>query len=206
MTSHTKALAAILKSIGHDLPADADAADEVGGPYVGLDANADLDTFKSNVALVTGAIDRLNAIRGMAAALPLARPTEEEPVVTSPYGSRIDPFLGTPALHTGVDLRAAAGTPIEATASGTVVTAAYTSGYGNLVEIDHGNGISTRYGHMSEIDVKVGQKVAIGTVVGKAGSTGRATGPHLHYEVRVDGDPINPMPYIAAGEKIAPYL
>ena len=118
----------------------------------------------------------------------------------------MDPFLGRPAMHTGVDFRAAAGYPARATAGGTVITAEYTGGYGNMVEIDHGNGITTRYGHLSRIDVTVGQVVAKGAIVGRAGSTGRSTGPHLHYEVRVDGAAIDPMRYIKAGSEIAPLL
>jgi hypothetical protein len=116
--------------------------------------------------------------------------------VTSRFGRRIDPFLGKPAMHTGIDFRAATGDPARATAGGTVVTAEYSGGYGNMVEIDHGNGISTRFGHMSRIDVTAGQIVSEGTIVGRAGSTGRSTGPHLHYEIRIDGAPIDPMRYI----------
>ncbi len=118
----------------------------------------------------------------------------------------MDPFLGRPAMHTGVDFRAPMGYAARATAGGTVITAAYTGGYGNMVEIDHGNGITTRYGHLSRIDVAVGQVVAKGSIVGHTGSTGRSTGPHLHYEVRIDGSAIDPLTYIRAGAEIAPLL
>jgi murein DD-endopeptidase MepM/ murein hydrolase activator NlpD len=127
-------------------------------------------------------------------------------MITSGFGARLDPFLGRPALHTGVDFRAISGSPARATAGGTVIIAGEAGGYGNMVEIDHGNGITTRYGHLSEIDVTVGQVVAKDAIIGHTGSTGRSTGPHLHYEVRVDGAPIDPMTFINAGHQIASLL
>ena len=92
---------------------------------------------------------------------------------------RMTPFLGRPAMHTGIDLRGEIGEPVHATATGKVSIAGRDGGYGNMVEIDHGNGLATRYGHLSAIDVTVGQTVRIGQVIGKIGSTGRSTGPHL---------------------------
>ena len=111
------------------------------------------------------------------------------PAVTSPFGYRADPFLGRLALHPGVDLAEAYGAEIHAAAAGRVVHAGPAGGYGNMVEIDHGNGLATRYAHMSETLVEEGQEVDKGAVLGRLGSTGRSTGPHLHYEVRVDGEP-----------------
>jgi murein DD-endopeptidase MepM/ murein hydrolase activator NlpD len=102
-------------------------------------------------------------------------------------------------MHTGIDFRGEYGEPIHATASGTVTSAGWSGGYGQMVEIDHGNGFATRYGHLSEIDVKVGQSIRIGQVVGRLGSTGRSTGPHLHYETRVDGEAVNPEKFLKAG-------
>jgi len=199
-------IAAVLKGIGRTPPASHVAnADGVGGPFVGLAEDADPDTFRSGVALVTGEIDRFAAIRRLANALPLTTPIPN-PTITSRFGMRMDPFLNQPAMHTGVDFRAAAGTPVHATAAGTVVKAEYLGGYGNLVEIDHGKGITTRFAHLGKIVVSVGQVVAKGTVIGEAGSTGRSTGPHAHYELRVDGAAIDPMTYVAAGNKVAPLL
>jgi murein DD-endopeptidase MepM/ murein hydrolase activator NlpD len=199
-------IAAALKRIGHEAPAShSGAADGIGGPFVGLDEDADPETFRAGVALVSGEIERFAAIRRFATQLPLARPLPGA-AITSRFGTRMDPFLGKPAMHTGVDFRAAVGLPITATAGGTVITAGNGGGYGKMVEIDHGHGVTTRYAHLSEIDVKVGQVISKGTVIGKAGSTGRSTGPHLHYEVRVDGAAINPMTYIAAGKEILPLL
>ncbi len=107
---------------------------------------------------------------------------------TSPFGVRIDPFVHEAAMHTGMDFRGDVGDPIHATAAGTVTKAGWDGGYGQMVEIDHGNGLATRYGHLSEIDVAVGDKVRIGQVIGRLGSTGRSTGPHLHYETRINGE------------------
>ncbi len=206
VAGRTRQITAELARIGQTVPSgDNDGEDGVGGPYVSLDANADPETFRTSVALVNDEIDRLAAVRRFANQLPLSQPLQGA-VVTSAFGSRLDPFLGTPVIHTGVDFRAKAGLPIPATAPGTVVSAGEDGGYGNMVEIDHGHGVSTRYAHLSEIDVKVGDTVSKGTIVGKAGSTGRSTAPHLHYEVRVDGEAINPLTYIAAGDKILPLL
>jgi murein DD-endopeptidase MepM/ murein hydrolase activator NlpD len=186
------------------VPGDATAETDVGGPYIPLTAASGADTFNSNVSLVSAQIARFIALRALTTQLPLTIPVPD-PQITSPFGERIDPFLGTPALHPGIDYRAAEGQPIGATAPGKVVTAAYgdNGGYGNMVDIDHGNGVVTRFGHLSEIDVKVGQLIAKGTIIGKAGDTGRATGPHLHYEVRVNDQPVDPATFIAAGNKLA---
>jgi murein DD-endopeptidase MepM/ murein hydrolase activator NlpD len=118
-------------------------------------------------------------------------------VVTSPFGYRIHPVTGVPAMHTGVDLRAALGESVGASMAGTVVFAGYHGGYGNIVVVDHGRGLLTFYGHLSEIQATLGQRVLAGQTVGLAGSTGRSTGPHLHYEVRVNGTPQNPFSPVA---------
>lgn len=115
----------------------------------------------------------------------------------SPFGGRTDPFSGEGAIHTGVDLSAAQGTPVHAAADGIVVYAEWRGSYGRLVVIDHGNGLQTYYGHLSRFDVVTGQEIRRGDIVGKSGSSGRVTSPHLHYEVRVGGTPVNPYPYLA---------
>jgi murein DD-endopeptidase MepM/ murein hydrolase activator NlpD len=137
--------------------------------------------------------------------VPLAAPVSGA-TMSSNFGSRTDPFLGSLAFHAGIDFRAPTGRAVTATAAGKVVTAGRAGGYGNLVEIDHGRGITTRYAHLSRIEVKVGEQVASGEVVGRVGSTGRSTGPHLHYETRVDGTAVNPKTYLAAGRRIAAML
>jgi murein DD-endopeptidase MepM/ murein hydrolase activator NlpD len=106
-------------------------------------------------------------------------------------------------LHTGIDLRDEYGAPVRATAAGRIVTAGWSGGYGNMVEIDHGNGIATRYGHLSSIVAHDGEMVEVGTIIGRIGSTGRSTGPHLHYEVRIDDEAVDPSRFLRAGAKLA---
>jgi len=208
VTKRSRKLASTLDGLGQKVPPShiGDAGESgVGGPFVALDPDADPDSFRADISLITGEIERFGTLRRMAAKLPLAKPIPHAPI-TSRYGVRVDPFLGKPAMHTGVDFRAASGYPARATAGGTVVSAGYNGGYGNMVEIDHGDGITTRYGHLSKILVKPGQVVSKGTIIGRAGSTGRSTGPHLHYEVRIDGSATNPMRYIRAGSEISSLL
>jgi murein DD-endopeptidase MepM/ murein hydrolase activator NlpD len=109
-------------------------------------------------------------------------------------------------MHTGLDFRGDTGDAVRVTANGTVSQAGWNGGYGKMVEVDHGNGFSTRYAHLSAIDVTVGQTVRIGQVIGKLGSTGRSTGPHLHYETRVDGDPVDPQKFLRAGVRLGEKL
>jgi len=169
-----------------------------GGPLIPVDKNA---RFESGVEDLDQALDRLDAIKSAARKYPLADP-EPGASVTSGFGVRTDPLLGIPALHPGIDFRSPVGKKVPATAAGVVTHAGWDGGYGEMVEIDHGNGYATRYGHLSEVDVEVGEKVRLGQIIGKSGSTGRSTGPHLHYEIRHDGHPINPVGFLKAGMKI----
>ncbi len=116
--------------------------------------------------------------------------------ITSPYGYRTHPIFGDQRLHTGIDIGAGYGAPVVAADSGTVVYAGTMSGYGNVIAIDHGGGLSTTYNHLSAFYVGSGQSVARGTSIGAVGCTGYCTGPHLHFEVRVNGSPVDPMPYL----------
>jgi murein DD-endopeptidase MepM/ murein hydrolase activator NlpD len=116
--------------------------------------------------------------------------------VTSPYGNRTSPFSGIVKFHEGLDIAAQTGTPIMAPADGVVVKAGFSSGYGNMVEISHGYGIKTVYGHSSRLNVKPGQRIRRGEVIAYVGDTGTSTGPHLHYEVRLNGLPVNPVKYM----------
>jgi murein DD-endopeptidase MepM/ murein hydrolase activator NlpD len=121
---------------------------------------------------------------------------------TSGFGNRYDPFNGGNAQHAGVDMAGPLGTPIYASADGVVVRAGWVGAYGNMVEIDHGRGLTTRYGHLSAINVNVGERVSQGDVVAAMGSTGRSTGSHLHYEVRINGAAVNPMPFLEAARDV----
>jgi len=115
----------------------------------------------------------------------------------SSFGARTDPFSGEGAIHTGVDLQAPRGTPVRSAADGIVVHAEWMSGYGRLVILDHGNGLQTYYGHLSRFLVIPGQEVRRGQVIAQSGASGRVTSPHLHYEVRMGGTPVNPYPFLA---------
>ena len=116
--------------------------------------------------------------------------------ITSRFGYRTSPFSGKTALHAGLDIAAAPGSPVYAPADGVIIFASYDEGYGKLVSIDHGYGVTTRFGHMSQIYVQTGQRVNKWDVVGAVGNTGRSTGPHLHYEVRINGTAVDPINYI----------
>jgi len=115
----------------------------------------------------------------------------------SPFGGRTDPFSGEGTIHTGVDLSAAMGTPVRAAADGIVVFASWMSGYGRLLILDHGHGLQTYYGHLSRFEVVPGEEVRRGDMVARSGASGRVTSPHLHYEVRLGGTPVNPYPFLA---------
>ena len=117
-------------------------------------------------------------------------------ILTDGFGGRSDPFTGEAGQHNAVDISSAAGAPIRSPADGIVVKAEWANGYGNVIYISHGYGYSTRYGHLSNFAVRAGQRVKRGDVIGHVGSTGRSTGPHLHYEVRVNNNPVNPLEYI----------
>jgi murein DD-endopeptidase MepM/ murein hydrolase activator NlpD len=175
--------------------------DSAGGPFVPVRLSSDA-SFERQVARLHQARAHVERLTRTLATVPVRKPVEGELDESSGFGVRTDPFLGRPAMHTGIDFRGDSGDPVHATAAGTVVEAGWSGGYGRMVEIDHGSGFSTRYGHLSKINVKVGQSVKIGQVIGEIGSTGRSTGPHLHYETRIDGDAVNPQKFLRAGEKL----
>jgi murein DD-endopeptidase MepM/ murein hydrolase activator NlpD len=165
----------------------------VGGPYEAVDpARAADPSFKA----MFNSWKQLDQLEQGTIAIPSAEPVKGV-AFTSSYGVRSDPFRGTRAMHAGIDLAGPIGTPIYATADGIVGRSEYNSGgYGNLVEINHGRGIQTRYGHLSRSLVSAGQHVKRGDMIAMMGSTGRSTGSHLHYEVRIDGKAVNPVPFL----------
>lgn len=178
----------------------------VGGPLVPVNLDASAGPFEATLSSLQPRIATVFRLRSLVEQLPIRRPLAGELELSSNYGYRADPFTRGAALHTGMDLRAEHGAPIRATGPGKVVTAEYSGGYGNMVEIEHAGGITTRYAHMSAILVSEGQTVAAGALVGRVGSTGRSTGPHLHYETRIDGDPADPNRFLRAGDKLAGQL
>ena len=167
-----------------------------GGPFIAAPVEGETDPGMSHM------LDRLahwNEVKSAAASLPLAEPLHEEWDVNSPFGARHDPINAESGVHEGVDMGAPWGTPVYATGDGRVKMTGPYDRYGLTVDIDHGDGYVTRYAHLAEIKVRPGQKVTRNTVIGLLGATGRTTGPHLHYEVRVNDTPRNPLTYILAG-------
>jgi murein DD-endopeptidase MepM/ murein hydrolase activator NlpD len=174
----------------------------VGGPFVPVNVSKGGVGFERQLQRIHVARAQVTRLTRTLATIPVRKPLDGGLDLQSGFGVRVDPFLGTPAMHTGLDLHGETGDPVRATADGTVVAAGWSGGYGRVVDIDHHNGLSTRYGHLSSVEVRVGQSVKRGQIVGKVGSTGRSTGPHLHYETRLKGEAVDPQKFLRAGEKL----
>jgi murein DD-endopeptidase MepM/ murein hydrolase activator NlpD len=205
MESRVRRMRGVFTDLGLDM-AQLEAATPragMGGPYVPVKLPADAGAFDRQlyrINITRAQVERLNRTLAL---VPYRKPVVGQVEFTSGFGVRTDPFLGRPAMHTGLDFRASTGDPVRATANGKVASAGWAGGYGRMVEIDHGNGLSTRYGHLSEINVKVGDQIKIGQVIGAVGSTGRSTGPHLHYETRIDGEAVDPQKFLRAGVRLS---
>jgi murein DD-endopeptidase MepM/ murein hydrolase activator NlpD len=168
-----------------------------GGPFQGIEPQAPDPGF-AEVDPLAQSVRRLTALQRLTSTLPLASPLDHFHV-TSGFGKRRDPFTRKWAFHSGLDLGAARGSEVLSTAPGVVVTAGPYGPYGNMVEIDHGMGISTRYGHLESVSVEVGDEIQFRQAVGIIGNTGRSTARHLHYEVRIDDEAYNPSNFLEAG-------
>ena len=169
-----------------------------GGPYIPNDNSFLRDTKVSDkISQIFGDVDDLEYYKEVLSAVPLGKPVWSF-WVSSPHGWRNDPFRKTKVYHKGIDMAARTGNKIKVMAKGKVIRAGTASGYGKLVEIDHGNGFKTKYGHMNKIYVEKGQYVEAGDEVGEVGNTGRSTGPHLHYEILYKGHDVDPMPFMKA--------
>jgi len=191
-----------MRPLGLRLPAALDAASlGTGGPFIPYVGTS----FEDRVQRARLAMSALSDLKDAAGRLPIHRPVRHVSI-SSEFGPRLDPFLNRWAMHSGIDFRAAYGTRVYASAPGTVVKAGWQGGYGIMVEIRHPNGYVTRYAHLSRLQVKKGNHVLAGDVIGNIGSTGRSTGPHLHYEVRQNDKPIDPEDYIWAGDRLAGLL
>lgn len=175
----------------------------MGGPLVPMSVAFKPGSFEHALMQLNEARSVYGRWRDLAMIVPFQRPLEGDDSTTSNFGPRSDPFTGGTAMHSGMDFRGETGTPVRAAGAGQVLRAEVAGGYGNLVELDHGNGLTTRYGHLSAFDVKPGQIVAAGQVIGRVGSTGRSTGPHLHYETRLSDQAQNPLKFIQIGEKLS---
>ena len=177
------------KIIGH-ISQQSGAA--MGGPFVSL------DSMRSSAAEQ----QRVAALLKVAKILPLHAPLDVHYGIGSPFGARHDPFNGREEFHTGIDLDAAYRTLVYSTAPGVVIFTGWKEGYGRTVEIDHGHGIVTLYAHLHRILVAMGERVSAHVKIAQLGSTGRSTGPHLHYEIRLDGRPVDPAKFLEAGKNV----
>ena len=162
-----------------------------GGPFI--------PAPRGSVPPSTLTPEKLAALQAMMKALPVSAPLTEYDI-GSPFGAREDPINGRESFHTGLDFDAPYGSPVYATAPGVVTYAGFRNDYGKIVEIDHGHGLTTRYAHLHRYTVSVGQRVAAHSQIGELGSSGRATGPHVHYEVLVNGEPQDPEKFLHLGQ------
>ncbi|MDX1541265.1 MAG: peptidoglycan DD-metalloendopeptidase family protein [Geminicoccaceae bacterium] len=201
VSSNVESLQELFLSTGIDLETLVERAVSdgtgVGGPVQGIDSINGL-TASSQVDPMSLQLRRLTALQKLASAMPLASPLDHFHI-TSNYGKRKDPFTKRWAFHGGLDIGAAPGSEILATAPGRVIYAGPNGPYGNMVEIDHGMGVTTRYGHMKSVSVEVMDEVDFRQPIGVIGSTGRSTARHLHYEVRIDDKAYNPAKFLEAG-------
>ncbi len=189
---------AALRTLG--ITATTGAAAAQGGPFVPYRPNgaARRDPALTRLDI---AMARMDALEDMVVALPSNLPADHINL-SSGFGYRRDPFTGAEAMHAGLDFAGALGSPIRAAAAGTVSFVGQKSGYGNVVEVDHGHGIVTRYAHLSGFDSHMGEHVAAGQNIARMGSTGRSTGTHLHFEVRVNGTAVNPRRFLEANPDV----
>jgi murein DD-endopeptidase MepM/ murein hydrolase activator NlpD len=206
VNKETARLSRVLRSTGIDtksLIGRLSVEHAQGGPFIPLALPSDGadDNFMTSVAEASTAMGKLDDVVGALKAIPLISPAELGSV-SSGFGARLDPFNEQLAFHSGVDFSGPKGADVRATGSGVVVFAGRHGDYGNTVEIDHGHGIRTRYGHLAKIEAQLGTQVDKGTVIGRLGSTGRSTGPHVHYEVWYDQTVRDPEKFIKAGRDV----
>jgi len=173
-----------------------------GGPFVEFTETAG---FNDRLRELDEALDRLDEVKLLVQRIPIINPLPGAKI-TSRFGSRKDPFRHQVAYHAGLDFRARKGDLIRATSAGRVIKAGWYGGYGRMVEVDHGGGLTTRYAHLHEILVDVGDSVVTAAPIARAGNSGRSTGAHLHYEVRRNGEALNPLKFIQAGRQLAKLL
>lgn len=181
------------------MPAPALAA---GGPFIPLTEAVGGGEFSQKLRSLEATLTRHARLSALLPSVPLLAPLGGAYEVTSHFGARNDPFHGRAAWHAGIDLRNDYSSEVQATADGQITLAGWNGAYGLTIEIDHGNGLASRYAHLSDLRVREGQMVAQGQAVGRMGSTGRSTGAHLHYEIRIDGRAVDPARFLRAGENV----
>lgn len=200
--SSTREILSEMNRIGLDPQIEIDAT-ALGGPFEPSAGELGASPHIAAANAVIEALARYELVRDTALQAPVHRPLAGTLSISSSFGTRTDPFNGRSAFHSGLDFRGARGTDVLAAGAGKVVFAGRNGGYGNMVDIEHINGLVTRYGHMSRIAVREGQTVSVGDIIGYIGSTGRSTGPHLHFEVRRDDQAVDPGIYLSAGRRLA---
>ena len=200
--SRARRIRGVLADLGVDLGRGASVEGGVGGPFVPVVLNKEALGFERQLHRIKSARAMVARLTNAISSIPLRKPVDGDIDPASGFGVRMDPFTSSPAMHTGLDLHGETGDPVRATADGKVTSAGWSGGYGRVIDIDHGNSMSTRYGHLSAIDVRVGQSIRTGQIIGRIGSTGRSTGPHLHYETRVRGGAVDPQKFLRAGQKL----
>ena len=172
-----------------------------GGPYIALGGEAARGLVETRKRRTDEQLARWEGLQQVVKFVPLAAPMRDYYLVSG-FGPRSDPFIGKPAMHYGADLSGPVGSPVLATAAGRVAFVGWKDRYGKTVEIDHGIGVRTRYGHLKRTLVRTGQSMRAGDELGEMGSTGRSTGAHLHYEIHVRGEPRDPMRFVKAGQNV----
>jgi murein DD-endopeptidase MepM/ murein hydrolase activator NlpD len=203
-TSRTDEIMSTLAGIG--IKPKLPTLDAVGGPLLPAIDGPESSTLIDDANTVATALERYRAARGAADLAPVHKPLVAASRTSSTFGNRKDPFTGRLAFHSGIDYATPQGTNVLSAGAGTVTFVGQISGYGNVVEVTHSNGVVTRYGHLSSFLATEGQKVATGTPIAKVGSTGRSTGPHLHFEVRRGDTAVDPARYLNAGRELAKIL
>lgn len=209
-TASTNTILDQLREVGIDpkfaTGADSDGEEATGGPLLPPKDNADEVGMVDQANTVVDALARYRDARQAIADAPIHLPIAGKERISSPFGNRTDPFTGRVAFHPGIDMPWPTGTTVRSAGAGKVSFVGQIRGYGNAIDIDNGGGITTRYGHLSGFITHVGAVVSAGTPIGRVGSTGRSTGPHLHFEIRLNNQPVNPDTYLGVGRKLAHFL
>jgi murein DD-endopeptidase MepM/ murein hydrolase activator NlpD len=173
----------------------------MGGPFIPFFGKKQKQVRDPRFTRMLTALERMEAMEMALAGIPTSMPAAVG-LMSSGFGYRSDPFTGSGAMHAGLDFKGPIGTPILAAADGKVTFAGWQGGYGNCIEITHANGLVTRYAHMSSFTAALGADVKRGVQIGRMGSTGRSTGSHLHFEVRINGSAINPLKFLEANPDV----
>jgi murein DD-endopeptidase MepM/ murein hydrolase activator NlpD len=202
-TDRATAIARVIRKIGFNPEklAGRIRKNAVGGPFVPVSPDKN-DSDSASIYRIYDKLEQARELKTVLKAMPITLPLAGPRRINSPFGVRRDPFRKSAAMHTGIDYKDAWGAPVLAPAAGKVVRAGWMGGYGRVIEILHPYGISTRYAHLSRMDVKVGSSVKRGQRIGRVGSSGRSTGSHLHYETRISGRAVNPKRFLKAGRYV----